>query len=84
MKELLYFDKMVTPNIITIVYWLLLLVAVISGLGTIFGQPGGVTFMSFIGGIFMAVAGSIFARIWCELLIVLFKMNDALQELRNK
>jgi hypothetical protein len=28
--------------------------------------------------------GAIGARIWCELLIVLFKMNEALQEIRRK
>ena len=84
MKELLFFDKMVTPNIITIVFWLLLVVAVFSGLGAMFGQPGGMSFMSFITGIFMIVAGCVFARIWCELLIVLFRMNEALQEMRNK
>jgi hypothetical protein len=84
MRELLFFDKMVTPSIITIVFWLLLIVAVFTGLGAIFGQPGGVTFMSFISGIFLIVAGCIGARIWCELLIVLFRMNEALQEMRNK
>ncbi len=75
MKELFFFDKMVTPKIITFVFWLLLVVAVFMGLGAIFGNPGGTTFMNFISGIFLIVAGSIFARIWCELLIVLFRMT---------
>jgi len=35
-------------------------------------------------GILYAVGGAIGARIWCELLIVLFKMNEALQEIRSK
>jgi len=30
------------------------------------------------------VFGAIAARIWCELLIVLFRMNEALQEMRRK
>ena len=33
---------------------------------------------------FISVGGAIGARIWCELLIVLFKMNEALQDLRQK
>lgn len=49
-----------------------------------FGGYGGVTFGKLIVGILYAVAGAVGARIWCELLIVLFKMNEALQELRNK
>ena len=28
--------------------------------------------------------GALGARIWCELLIVLFKMNEALQDIRQR
>jgi len=84
MKDVLFFDKMVTPKIITFVYWLLLLVAVVGGLESMFGGLGGFTFGKFFTGLLYIVGGAIAARIWCELLIVLFKMNEALQELRNK
>jgi hypothetical protein len=33
MKDILYFESMLTPKIITFVYWLLLLFALVSGLG---------------------------------------------------
>ncbi|HLE57068.1 MAG TPA: DUF4282 domain-containing protein [Rhodothermia bacterium] len=68
-------SKMLTPKIITLVYWLMLLGAVIVGLTTMFA--GG-----FLYGIAILVGGIIAAQIWCELLIVLFKMNEALQEIR--
>jgi hypothetical protein len=84
MKDILFFDSMVTPKIITFVYWLLLLIAVAAGLGTMFGGFGGFSITKFFMGIIYAVCGAIAARIWCELLIVLFKMNEALQELRRK
>ena len=84
MNDVLSFDKMLTPKIITFVYWLLLLVAVISGLGSMFGGLEGFTFGKFFMGILYAAGGAIAARIWCELLIVLFKMNEALQEIRHK
>jgi len=74
-EDFLFFDKMLTPKIITLVYWLMLLGAVIVGLTTMFA--GG-----FLYGIAILVGGIIAARIWCELLIVLFKMNEALQEMR--
>jgi hypothetical protein len=35
-------------------------------------------------GIVNAVGVAVGARIWCELMIVAFKMNEALQELRQK
>jgi hypothetical protein len=84
MKDILFFDSMVTPKIITFVYWLLLLMAVFGGLGAMFGGFGGFSIARFFLGIIYAIGGAIAARIWCELLIVLFKMNEALQELRRK
>lgn len=76
-KDVLFFDKMLTPQLITIIYWILLVVVVLGGIGTMFVQ-------SFIAGLIGIVVGLLFARIWCELLIVLFKMNDALQALKNR
>lgn len=76
MKDLLFFESMLTPKIITIVYWFLLLAAVVSGLGTMFSGQ-------FIGGILMLIGGILGARIWCELLIVLFKINENIKKIAN-
>lgn len=84
MKDVLFFENMLTPKLITLVYWLLLLAAIVGGIGSMFGGYGGLTFGKFAMGIVYAVGGALAARIWCELLIVLFKMNDALQEIRKK
>ncbi len=84
MRQILFFDSMLTPKVITLVYWLLLFGALITGIGTWFTGFGGFTFGRFITGILIIVGGAIGARIWCELLIVLFKMNEALQEMRGK
>jgi hypothetical protein len=84
MRDIFFFDSMLTPKIITFVYWLLLLFAVISGLGSIFGGYGGVTFGKFLMGIGIIVGGAFFARIWCELLIVLFKIHENIKTLADK
>jgi len=84
MQDILSFDKMLTPKIITFVYYLLLLGAVFGGLSSMFGGYTGFSISSFFMGLFYILAGAVGARIWCELLIVLFKMNEALQELRQK
>lgn len=84
MKDVLFFDNMLTPKIITFVYWLLLVVAVFTGFGSMFGGFGGFSIGNVLRGLFFMVCGAVFARIWCELMIVLFKMNEALQELRHK
>mgnify|MGYP005812654925 CR=1 FL=1 len=84
MRDIFFFDNMITPRVITLVYWLLLAAAAISGIATWFVGFGGFTFGRFLAGIAIFVGGVIGARIWCELLIVLFKMNEALQEIRRK
>jgi hypothetical protein len=76
-KDVLFFDKMLTPTIIVVVYWLILAAAVVGGLVTMFTS-------SFLTGLLALIGGVLFGRIWCELLIVLFKMNDALQTLKNR
>ncbi len=84
MNDILSFDKMLTPKIITVVYWILLLGAVIGGLGSIFAGPRGFSIGSLFMGIVYTVGGAVAIRIWCELLIVAFKINEALQEIRHK
>jgi hypothetical protein len=77
MKSLFFFDKMITPKIITFIYWILLVAVVIGGIVNMFS---GRFFMGLLG----IPLGALFARIWCELLIVMFKMNEALQAMRPK
>ncbi|NLY65138.1 MAG: DUF4282 domain-containing protein, partial [Alcaligenaceae bacterium] len=54
------------------------------GLRAMFGGYGGFTFGSFFMGLVYIAVGALVARILCELMIVLFKINVALQELRQK
>lgn len=83
MKNLFFFDAMLTPKIITLVYWLLLLASVISGVGYMFAGYAGFTLSQFFLGLLLIAGGAVSARIWCELLIVLFKINGNLQQLSN-
>ncbi len=90
MRNWLYFDTMITPKIITFIYWLLLGVSVISGL-VMLSKGFGVMKHSGFAGFGMIVAAPIFvaisalmARIYCEIMIVLFKINEALQDIRHK
>jgi len=76
-RDVLFFDKMLTPTVIAVVYWLALIGVVVGGIVVMISQ-------SFFGGLLTIVFGALFARIWCELIIVLFKVNDALQEIRRK
>jgi len=74
MKDILFFDSMLTPKIITFVYWLAAIAIVIGSLVMMFSQYG-----SFLRGLGVLIGGLIGLRIWSELLIVIFKINDSLQ-----
>lgn len=84
MKDVFFFNAMLTPKIITFVYWLLLFFAVVSGLGAMFTGFDGFTFGKFLTGCGIIIAGAVGARIWCELMIVLFKIHENLKKLAEK
>lgn len=81
-RNVLYFDHMLMPKVITFVYWLLLVAAVFAGIGSMFYT--GFQYMSFgtfTRGVVITLGGAIGARMWCELMIVLFKLNENVQRL---
>ncbi len=85
-KEAFVFDKMLTPKIITFVYWLLLFFSVVGGISTISvtGRYGGASGLSSLMGIGIIVGGVVGARIFCELLIVLFKIHENIKKLADR
>ena len=73
--DFLSFRKMITPVIIQVVFWLGVVGCVLTGLGALLGGQG-------LYGLGLIVIGPIVVRIECELLILLFRMHDALQEIK--
>jgi len=49
-----------------------------------FGGFEGVTFGKFITGLGIIIGGGVGARIWCELLIVLFKIHENIRKMADK
>jgi hypothetical protein len=83
-RSILFFETMLTPKVVTLVYWLLLIAAIVAGLGSMFYMGFQyMTFGSFVRGIAITVGGAIGARIWCELVIVLFKLNENVQRIAS-
>ena len=85
MEDFLKFKKMVTPIIIQILFWIGVVVCVIIGLISIvrganvrYGGGGMVFF-----GLMWILLGPIVTRIYCELLIVIFSINDTLTDVKN-
>jgi hypothetical protein len=65
------FRQMVTPVIIQVLFWLGVAVSVVAGLFALGESP--------LGGLLLIVLGPLVVRIYCELLIVLFRIHDSLR-----
>ena len=84
-RDVFYFDSMLTPKVVTLVYWLLLLTALMGGIGSMFYTGFQyMSFSTFLRALVITLGGAIAARIWCELMIVLFKLNENIQRMANQ
>ena len=79
MGDFMAFRRMITPVIIQILFWVGVVVSVAVGLGLIANGSGSDRLMA-VG---ILVGGPVVARIYCELLILLFRMNEALDDIRT-
>lgn len=74
-KEFLTFRRMVTPVVIQVIFWLGIAGVITTGLVAIGTNA--------TEGVAMIVFGPLVIRIYCELLIVFFRINDHLNEIRE-
>jgi len=80
MGEYLSFQKMITPTLIQVIFWFAVFFIVIGALSTIFAGSGNGHVWVGLGTLLF---GPVLARIYCEILIVLFRINDNVRELRH-
>jgi len=85
MHDFLRFRRMVTPTIIQVLFWIGIALCVIWGIGAIIGgivadRGGG---MLVLFGLLELVLGPLFVRVYCEILILMFRMYDALTEIKK-
>ena len=77
----LTFDKLITPTIMQIVFWVLAALIVLGGLVKLLSFDSG--FWGFITSLLWIVLGPIFVRVYCETVLVLFRINDQLREISD-
>lgn len=85
MGKFFKFEKMITPIFIQIIFWVGLIGSIIAGIGQIgfsFIIDSG-KFLYIITGFLTMFIGPIILRVYCEMLIVVFKMQDALIDIRD-
>ena len=85
MEEYLKFKKMVTPIFIQVLFWLGVAACILGGIGAILAGIAHIDRTpELIGiGILAVVFGPLVMRIYCEWLIVLFRINDTLTDIRR-
>ena len=77
MGEYLSFDKLITPTLVRILFWALVVVSILVAISDIFGG-------SFWRGVAIFFLGPLVARVYCEIIIVLFQINNILTEIRDE
>ena len=85
MEDFLKFKKMIVPVIIQILFWIGTVIAIVWGLISIVGganAPYGGGRMVF-NGVLWILLGPLIVRIYCELVIVLFSINNTLTDIKN-
>lgn len=91
LQDFLNFKRMVTPVIIKILFWIGVGISVLIGLGSMLGGViTGISEGSFgavIGGLIsgplIIVLGLLSVRIYSELLILVFQINDTLTDIKD-
>jgi len=76
MKDFLTFKKMITPMIIQVLFWIGVAAVVIGGFISMFSG-------SFWYGLLGVILGPVFVRLFTELLIITFSINDSLRIIKN-
>jgi hypothetical protein len=81
-KDFLAFRTMITPVIIQIVFWIGVASCIIAGIGLIVAGMR-VDARSGIVGFATLIFGPVVVRIYCEILIIFFRINENLTELKH-
>lgn len=85
--DLLMFRRMIAPYLIIILFWLLLVLTVLGGMAMIVGgliRGGQDGLAGAVAGVISLIVGPIAVRLWCEVLIVVFRINETLTDIRNE
>ncbi len=88
--DLFQWERFITPSIIKLFYWLVVVVVILAGgsglvsaLGTLPINPvaGAITAIASFAGMLL---GILFARIMAEFILMVFRINEHLAAIRNR
>jgi hypothetical protein len=79
--DFLRFETMITPILIQFLFWLAVIASVIVGIGIMALGSGEVLAVAM--GLALIILGPIVIRIWAEILMVIFRINDHLRQIMH-
>lgn len=74
---------MITPVIIWLLFWIGAGLCILAGIGIILASLVAGLSTMFLTGLAVLVLGPLVVRIYCELLILFFRMNETLTEIKH-
>jgi hypothetical protein len=80
MGDFLKFETMITPILIQVIFWLTVIFCVVGGIIIMVGAD---ETSARVGGLLLFIFGPIGARIYSEILIIVFRMNDHLRQIEH-
>jgi hypothetical protein len=88
--DLFQWERFITPSIIRLFYWLMVVIILLSGLSGLFAAIGQLRVSLLSGAVTAAVSvigtlfGILFARILTEFILMIFRINEHLSAIRNR
>ncbi|GEC14578.1 hypothetical protein NWI01_04700 [Nitrobacter winogradskyi] len=89
-RDLFQWDRFITPTIIKVFYWLVIVLIVLSGLSGIFAGLSSMAVSPFSGFITIllnvagVLVGILFSRIAAESILIVFRINEHLGAIRDQ
>ncbi len=84
--DFLFFNKLITPTVIQVIFWIWLAGIWLGALGSgiaLMSQGGVMILFGLVEFLIFGILGSIFARVGCELIIVVFQIHSELVAMRT-
>ena len=78
------FRRMAAPYLIMIVFWFGMAATLVGGLAAIGIGLSRSDGASIVGGVVILALGPLAVRLWCEVVIVVFRINETLTDIRNE
>ncbi len=83
MKDFLAFRTMLTPILIQVIFWIGVIICIVVGLVYLGWGIKHETVAGIYKGVLILILGPIGVRIYCEILIIFFRINETLTEIKH-